>query len=399
MVGAHHTYFAPCPRGLESILREELLTLGAEDSRVTPGGVGFSGPLDLCYRANLESRIASRILWRVAQAPYRSEQDVYRVAADLPWHRWFLPKQTIKVKVSAQHCPLRSLTFVTLRIKDAVCDRFASSCSMRPTVDTTRPDVLIVAFLDAHTVTLYLDTSGEPLFKRGLRRRASEAPLRENLAAGILQLTRWQPDQVLFDPMCGGATLAIEAAMMARRIAPGLGRAFAFEKLRMFETKMWAELYDRSRARRRSGAPTRIVACDRSAKAIQAAKENVAAAGLADAIDLRQADVLTLSAPADTGILVTNPPYGVRVGDDEELAEFYPRLGDWLKQHCPGWTAYLFTGDLRLPKLIRLSPSRRTPLFNGAIECRLYEFKMVKGGNRPGDALQTDRAQEDELTP
>ena len=173
--------------------------------------------------------------------------------------------------------------------------------------------------------------------------------------------------------------------MMACRIAPGLGRGFAFEKLRMFDTKMWAELCDRSRARRRARAPAPIVACDRSAKAIQAAKENVAAAGLADAIDLRQADVLTLSAPADAGILVTNPPYGVRVGDDEELAEFYPRLGDWLKQRCPGWTAYLFTGDFRLPKLIRLSPSRRTPLFNGAIECRLYEFKMVKGGNRPGD--------------
>ena len=367
------------------MLHDELLALGAGDLCVTPGGVGFTGPLALCYRANLESRIASRILWRVAQAPYRSEQDVYRIAAGVPWDRWFTPKQTIKAKVSAQQCPLRSLTFVTLRIKDAVCDRFAGSRSPRPTVDTAKPDVLIVAFLDPHTVTLYLDTSGEPLFKRGLRRRVSEAPLRENLAAGILRLTGWRPDQVLFDPMCGGATLPIEAAMMACEIAPGLGRSFAFEKFQMFERKVWADLCRQSRARQRTRAPAPIVACDRSATAIQAAKENVMAAGLADAIDLRQADVLTLPAPAETGILVANPPYGVRVGDEEHMAEFYPRLGDWLKQRLSGWRAYLFTGDLRLPKLIRLSPSRRTPLFNGAIECRLYEFKMVKGGNRPGD--------------
>jgi 23S rRNA (guanine2445-N2)-methyltransferase len=383
------TFFAPCPRGLESILHDELLALGAVDPLVTPGGVGFSGSLALCYRANLESRIASRILWRVAQVPYRSEQDVYQAAVDVPWHQWFSPRQTIKVKVSAQQCPLRSLAFVTLRIKDAVCDRFSTSCSRRPTVDTARPDILIAAFLDPHTVTLYLDTSGDPLFKRGLRRRVSEAPLRENLAAGILRLTGWQPDQVLFDPMCGGATLPIEAAMIARDIAPGLGRSFAFEKLQMFDKKVWADLCDRSRARQRARAPAPIFACDRSTKAIEAAKDNVTAAGVADTIDLKHANLLTLTAPAEAGILVANPPYGVRVGDDEQMAKFYPLLGDWLKQRWSGWMACLFTGDLRLPKLIGLAPSRRTPLFNGAIECRLYQFKMVKGGNRPRDTRPT----------
>jgi len=385
METTHHTLFAACPRGLESILHDELLALGAVDPVVTPGGVGFRGSLALCYLANLESRIASRILWRVAHAPYRSEQDVYRVAAEVPWHQWFSPAHTIKVRVSAQQCPLRSLDFVTLRIKDAVCDRFARSCSRRPSVDTVRPDILIVAFLDQQTMTLYLDTSGDPLFKRGLRQRVSEAPLRENLAAGILRLTGWQPDQVLFDPMCGGATLPIEAAMIARGIAPGLGRPFAFQKLRSFDKKVWVDLCDRSRARQRTCAPAPIFASDRSAKAIQAAKANVAAAGFADAIDLKKADLLTAPAPAETGIIVANPPYGLRVGDDEQMARFYPLLGDCLKQRYAGWTAYLFTGDLRLPKLIRLSPSRRTPLFNGAIECRLYQFKLVAGGNRPGD--------------
>ena len=386
----HYTFFAPCPRGLESILHDELLTLDAADLLVRPGGVRFSGSLALCYRMNLESRIASRILWRVAEAPYRSDQDIYHVAADLPWHQWFSPAQTIKVKVSAQQCPLQSLAFVTLRIKDAVCDRFAACCARRPTVDTTRPDILIVAFLDQQTVTLYLDTSGDPLFKRGLRQRMSEAPLRENLAAGILRLSGWQPNQVLFDPMCGGATLPIEAAMIARNIAPGLGRSFAFEKLQTFERKVWTELCTQSRARQRPYDQVPIFACDRSARAIQTAQVNVTAAGFADTIRLKQANVLTMEAPADTGILVANPPYGRRMSDDEQMARFYPLLGDCLKQRYAGWTAHLFSGDLRLPKLIGLSTSRRTPLFNGAIECRLYQFNLFTGGNRQRERLKTN---------
>ncbi len=384
-----HTFFAPCPRGLESVLHDELLMLGAAHPSVVTGGVGFTGSLALCYRANLESRIASRILWRVIQAPYRSEQDLYQVAHDFPWQQWFLPTQTIKVKVSAQQCPLKSLDFVTLRIKDAICDRFIISCSRRPSVDTTRPDILIVAFLDQQTVTFYLDTSGDPLFKRGLRQRVSEAPLRENLAAGILRLAGWRPDQVLLDPMCGGATIPIEAAMIAHDIAPGLGRSFAFERLRTFEKQVWADLCDRSRARQRKRAPAPIFACDRSRKAIQVAEDNVTAAGLADSIHLKQANLLAVNAPADQGILVANPPYGMRIGDDDEMARFYPLLGDCLKRRFTGWTAYLFTGDLRLPKLIGLSPSRRTPLFNGAIECRLYQFKLVTGGNRQRKGITT----------
>ena len=381
-----HTFFAPCPRGLESILHEELLTLGAVDPIVTPGGVGFGGSLDVCYRANLESRIASRILWRVAQGPYDSEEDLYHLASTLPWHEWFLPTHTIKVKVSAQQCPLQSLNFATLRIKDAVCDRFIKISSSRPSVDTTRPDILIVAFLDERTATLYLDTSGDPLFKRGLRRRMSDAPLRENLAAGILRLAGWQPDRVLYDPMCGGATLPIEAAMMAHNIAPGLGRSFAFEKLQMFDKKVWDGLCDYSRARQRRRAPAPIFASDESAKAIQAAEANVSAAGLAVSVYFKQGNFLTISPPADAGILIANPPYGHRMGNEQAMARFYPLLGDCLKQRYAGWTAYLFTGDLRLPKLIGLSTSRRTPLFNGDIDCRLYQFKLIAGRHRPQES-------------
>ncbi len=375
-------FFAPCPRGLEGVLCAELEQLGAQTVVAMPGGAGFAGPFALCYRINLESRIASRVLWRVFHGSYGDEQDLYRAARELPWPDWFAARRTIKVKVSAQHCPLKSLDFVTLRIKDAVCDQFREATGARPSVDTRQPDIRIDAFLDHQDVTLYLDTSGEALFKRGLRKAVTEAPLRENLAAGILRLTGWTGQQALLDPMCGSGTILMEAALMARHIAPGLGRRFAFEKLTNFDPRAWRELCEVSRSRQAARTPLVIYGSDLEGKALHAARANLEAAGLADAVALKQADVLALKPPAGEGVLVTNPPYGVRIGEEEALAEFYPRLGDSLKRNFAGWRAYIFTADLRLPKLIGLAASRRTPLFNGALECRLFEFKLVQGPMR-----------------
>jgi putative N6-adenine-specific DNA methylase len=375
-------FFAPCPRGLESVLADELEALGAQAIVPTPGGVGFTGPFDLCYRVNLESRTASRVLWRVWQGPYRSEANLYDAAASLPWRDWFSVERTIKVKVSAQQCPLKSLDFVTLRIKDAVCDHFFSAVKVRPSVDTAKPDVRVDAFLDATQATLYLDTSGEPLFKRGFRAARTEAPLRENLAAGILKLSSWTPDQALLDPMCGGGTFLLEAVQIARRIAPGLGRGFAFEKMNNFRQPVWRAICEASRAQQQPANSLRIYGSDVNGSTLQATRANLEAAGLADAVTLKQVSVLDVKAPAESGALVMNPPYGIRTGEQDDLAELYPQLGDVLKQRFAGWRAYLFTADLRLPKLIRLAPSRRIPLFNGALECRLYEFKLVEGSMR-----------------
>ena len=382
MDGPREQFFAPCPRGLESVLADELKALDAGSLAPTQGGVGFSGPFALCYRVNLESRIASRVLWRVWQGPYRREQDLYEAAAALPWRDWFFQDRTIKVKVSAQQCPLKSLDFVTLRIKDAICDYFFRIAKARPSVDTAAPDVRIDAFLDATHALLYLDTSGEPLFKRGFRAARTDAPLRENLAAGLLKLAGWTPDQVLLDPMCGGGTFLLEAAQVARRIAPGLGRRFAFEKLNGFQDKPWQALCDASRAQQRADQPLGIFGSDVNGSVLSAARANLEAAGLADAVTLKQVSVLDVKPPAESGVVLMNPPYGVRTGEQDELAELYPRLGDVLKQRFAGWRAYIFTADLRLPKLIRLTPSRRTPLFNGALECRLYEFRLVQGPMR-----------------
>jgi putative N6-adenine-specific DNA methylase len=386
--GPREQFFAPCPRGLESVLADELKALGAQDLAPTQGGVGFAGAFDLCYRANLESRIASRVLWRIWRGPYRGEQDLYDAAAGLPWRDWFPPDRTIKVKVSAQQCPLTSLDFVTLRIKDAACDTFFRLAGARPSVDTASPDIRIDAFLDATQATLYLDTSGEPLFKRGFRAARTEAPLRENLAAGILTLSGWTPAQALLDPMCGGGTFLLEAARMARGIAPGLGRRFAFEKLNHFDERAWRALCEAGRARRPADPSPAIFGSDVNGNTLGAARANLEAAGLADAVSLKQVSVLDAKPPAESGVLVMNPPYGVRTGEEAGLAGLYPRLGDVLKQRFAGWRACIFTADLRLPKLIRLTPSRRIPLFNGALECRLYQFQLVQGSMRRGPSRQ-----------
>ena len=375
-------FFAPCPRGLEAVLLSDLTALGAQNARATEGGVEFSGDWALCYRANLESRIASRILWRVAETQYRNEQDIYKAAFELQWQRWFDVTNTIRVNTTAIRCPLKSLEFITLRIKDAVCDRFRAERGRRPNVDTRSPDVRIAAFLDARNVTVYLDTSGEPLYKRGYRAERGEAPLKENLAAGILALTGWDTEEPLFDPMCGSGTFLIEAAMMALRIPPGAGRGFGFERLLAHDPKLWRALREAATGAHQKQRALPVFGADVSGKELRLAHQNLKAAGLDRAVELRKTDVLEVSAPAPFGTMVLNPPYGVRIGERKAMAEFYPQLGSALKNRFAGWRCYILSADPDLPRLIRLKATKRTPLFNGPLECRLYEYRVIAGSMR-----------------
>jgi 23S rRNA (guanine2445-N2)-methyltransferase len=375
-------FFATCPRGLELLLAEELEPLNAEAIDATGGGVEFSGEFPLCYRVNLESRIASRILWRVGSARYRNEDDIYRAAFALPWNDWFEPERTLRVDVSGIRSPLTSLNFATLKIKDAVCDKMRRLSGRRPSVNTRQPDIPIQGHLTDRDFILYIDTTGEPLFKRGKRIAAGQAPLRENLAAGILRLAGWAPGTALLDPMCGSGTFLVEAAQIALDIAPGLGRHFAFERLKNFANRRWRDLWQQSTARQKPKVLLPIYGSDISNEALTSARANLAAAGLEPVVSLKRANILEVSAPAKEGVIVTNPPYGVRLGEQQELAELYPKLGDLLKKQFSGWRAYILSADMRLPKLIRLAASRRTPLFNGALECRLFEYKMVAGTMR-----------------
>ena len=375
-------FFASCPRGLEALLAEDLVTAGVKDLKQIPGGVHFASEWPACYAANLHSRIATRILWRVAHGRYAKEDDIYNLALGTAWPTWFNAEQTIRVDVTAVKSPLKSLEFITLRIKDAICDRFRADVNKRPNVDTREPQVRMHAFITADECTLYIDTSGAPLYQRGLRQKTVEAPLKENVAAGILRLSGWQPGVPLLDPMCGSGTFLVEAAQMALGIAPGAGRGFGFQQLKNFELELWKELLEEAMDAERPAADAQIYGSDISPVAVRAALANLDRAGLLPAVTLSTGDLLEIAAPAASGILIANPPYGERLSELDELAAFYPLLGSALKRNFAGWNCYLLTADLRLPKLMRLTPSKKTPLYNGAIECRLFEFKMVAGSNR-----------------
>ena len=375
-------FFATCPRGLEAVLAGELAALQAQSIQAVDGGVQFAGPLTLGYAANLWSRVASRVLWRVGQSRYRTEQDVYGIVKRLEWPKWFAVERTLRVNVSAIKAPVKSLDFVTLRIKDAICDVFRARSGKRPSIDTHAPDVRVHAFLTATDCTLYLDTSGEPLFKRGYRREAGAAPLRENLAAGMLALSGWTPAVTLLDPMCGSGTIVCEAAQIAAQRAPGIGRAFGFEKLLNFDAKAWERMREAAYKSENNSIKTNIYGSDLRGDALALARANLDELDLADKVVLKQANVFEMPAPAPSGIIVTNPPYGVRLEERDALAAFYPKLGDALKQRFSGWTAYILSSDMQLAKGIGLAASKRTPLFNGALECRLFEYRLVAGSMR-----------------
>jgi putative N6-adenine-specific DNA methylase len=368
---------------LEPLLETELIAAGAQIVRQLPAGVLFMADAAAEMRANLTSRIATRILRKVGFTRYHKEEHIYRAALDLPWPSWFSVDKTIAVKVGAQNAPLKSLNFITLKIKDAICDRFREETRERPSVDTESPDVPVYAFFTPDAVTFYLDTSGVPLFKRGFKTEASAASIKENLAAGLLLLSGWEPGTPLLDPMCGAGTILIEAADMALNRAPGRGRGFAFEHYRDFDAALWKRIKAEARAQEKPLRKLPIFGSDQDRWVIDKARNNLVAAGYADVIELQVSDALELHAPAPTGTIVTNPPYGERLGNGEELADWYPQLGDWLKKNFSGWDAWIISGDPLLPKLMGLKASRRIPLFNGPIETRFLQYKVIAGSMRP----------------
>jgi putative N6-adenine-specific DNA methylase len=393
------SFFCPCPRGMEAALAEELTEIGQQSSTLkvhnqVPGGVHCSGTLVDSYRINLHSRIASRVLMRIGHSSYDNENDIYDLVLEQQWEDWFDYEQTIRVDLTAVKLPLKSLEFTTLKIKDGICDRFRDQFGKRPSVNTREPDMRIFGFLDQRNCTIYLDTSGEALFKRGWREETGDAPLRENLAAGLLRVAGWKPGMPLFDPMCGSGTILIEAAQMVQGIPPGARRRFAFEKFRDFDRAAWQAIKAEIKPNPLPAEPT-IFGSDISGDMVAMTRHNLRVAGILFDVPLKQIEAQQVQPPtAQPGILLTNPPYGERIGvrgdstmpQDEMAGQFYSALGTTLKQRFAGWTVFLFTADLSLPKLLRLKEARKTPFFNGALECRLFRFDMVAGFNRREEA-------------
>ena len=378
-------FFATCPRGLEALLAEDIAACGGAEVAIAPGGAGFSGNSEVGYRLNLHSRIATRVLRRVASADFSNEQDIYRLAYDVDWRRLFDVARSIRVYVTAVRAPFKSTEYVTLKVKDAVCDRFRADVGKRPDVNTAAPDVRIHLFVTEKTATLYVDTSGEPLWLRGQKVAKFAAPLKENLAAGILRLAGWTPGTPLLDPMCGSGTFLLEAVGMALGDAPGLARDmkdFGFTKLLDYEPALWKRLCMEAADKRVMADKLTIWGSDNDPDAVERARQNLAHAGVDDLVELRCADLLEIEPPAPTGILVANPPYGERLGEAQALAAFYPQLGSALKQRFAGWHCWLLSADTNLPKGLGLKPAKKIPLYNGNLECRLYGFPMVAGSAR-----------------
>jgi putative N6-adenine-specific DNA methylase len=482
-------FFVVCPGGLEVPLAQELAEIAQRpDSKAlgtwvidpTPtsptGGIGLAGPLSAAMALNLHSRIASRVLLQMAQAPYRQEDDLYKLASGLAWEDWFTSKQTLRVDVTAHRSPLKSLNFATLKIKDAIVDRLRDVTGDRPSIDTAFPDIRVQAHLTATQVTIYLDTSGEALFKRGWRDEKGDAPLKENLAAGILSITGWKPGQTLFDPMCGSGTFLIEAAQIALAIPPGGIRAgmygddakpsrlayrplitsahgFGFQRLKPFneaaEQKRWAGLTEsclNEILERRKQYPNAqslgISGSDINEKLVSMFRGNWQRAQLPDQPVVRQIDAMASKPPVSSqgGIMLLNPPYGERLvikggrgqekgvrdadyeaeepenrfelnletgrqsakrssreslkklqaqeEQDPKFVEFLRQFGQHLKDAFGGWNIFVLTADMALPGQLRIKESKRTPLFNGPLECRLFKFEMHQ--KRPASKEQDE---------
>jgi putative N6-adenine-specific DNA methylase len=381
-------FFAVCPSGLEEVLAAELRAAGGVAIRVEHGGVAFTGTMRAAYSANLHSRIASRILWQVGRRGYSNEQHLYDATQEVRWQDLMSPQQTLRVDVTASRSSVRSLEFAMLRIKDGIVDRLRELTGERPSIERTDPDVRVFAFLDATTVTLYVDLSGEPLFKRGWRADKGEAPLKENLAAGLLALANWRPPMPLLDPFCGSGTIVIEAALIAARRAPGLNRRFAFERLKGFDSHTWRLLKDTARAAVDDSAPALLVGSDISTRVVEQAAVNSGLAGLQAWLDngrlrFEAIDARNANAPAEHGMIISNPPYGEQSAPKSaSVAAMMANVGDRLKQAFSGWEAWFLTSDRSLPGQLHLRETRKTVLHNGPLECRFFRFELVAGGYR-----------------
>jgi len=372
--------FAPCPHGLEDALHAELDALGYHGLRKGRAGCHFEADWNGVLRANLYSRLATRVLVQLAHAPVRTEDDILALARDTEWERWFGPEHTLRVDTSAVRSPMQSLQYCNLRAKDGICDRLREHEGARPSIDTVRPDARVHLFLDENSATLYLDTSGESLFKRGWRLEKGEAPLRENLAAGLLALADWNPSAPLMDPFCGSGTILIEAAWIALGVPPGIWRPFGFERLRDHDSRHWRDIKDDARSRIATALDAPLIGHDIDPRAIAAAEGNRERAMLTpDTIRFSTGDARQVTPDCGPGWLVSNPPYGERMEDDPS---FWPEWAENLKRHYAGWKVNVITNDLELPARLRLKPKRRHPVHNGALDCRLFTFEMVEKGYR-----------------
>lgn len=370
-------YFATVARGLEPYAAAELEALGADT--VEPGfcGVSFRGDRYLLYKVNLWARLPFRILLQLGEISSRDGDDLYHSLQAMDWSTYLTPEQTLAVTATGKNRRLNHTHFTAVRVKQAIVDQQQRQQGARSSVDTQQPDVRVNVHIHSDRCTVSLDSSGSSLHRRGYRPAMGQAPLKESLAAALIQMTGWQPHQPFCDPLCGSGTLPLEASLKALNIAPGLFRdRFGFETWPDFEVDTFQQLVEQARAAQHNSLSAPIVGCDQDGEVLHQARINARNCGVRDHIRLLQADLAAIEPPADHGILLCNPPYGERLGTDQDLGALYRLLGDVLKQRFKGWTAFVLSGNKALAKTIGLKSARRIPVLNGAIQCQLMQYEL-----------------------
>jgi putative N6-adenine-specific DNA methylase len=368
-------YFATTAKGLEEVLAGELHVLGVRDITPGTGGVHFRGSRADGYRSCLWLRTANRVLQPIGAFPCHSPEQLYEGVRSCPWEELLTPEMTLALDASVRDSALTHSRFVALKGKDAIVDRLRDHYGRRPDIDTVAPDFPVNLHLAGNFCTVSLDLAGEGLHRRGYRLDRTVAPLRETLAAGMLLLTGWDGRTPFVDPMCGSGTLPLEAALLATRTAPGLSRGFAFQKWPGFDPRSWQALRDEAHQLRQPAASA-IIGSDCDPRALRAAHDNASRLPCASVVTWARADFAVLAPPTDSGTLLINPPYGERLKDDGSLELLYRKIGDTLKQRWTGWTAWILTGNQEASKRIGLKATRRIPLWNGPLECRLLKYEL-----------------------
>lgn len=374
-------FIAKTLHGLENVLARELLFLGAGEVERINRAVSFSGDMELLYKANLHLRTALRIIQPVHHFEAYNEDRLYTEVYNFDWFPFLKINQTFAIDATVSSDRFRHSKYVALKTKDAIVDQFRKRIGRRPSIDTENPDVRINIHVFKTSFTISLDSSGDSLHKRGYRMRAHPAPLNEVLAAGMIKLSGWTPDQVLVDPMCGSGTLLIEAAMQARNIPPApRNRRFGFQNWKNYDPDLWKKLLSDSRDQIKE-PDLQIMGFDQEQYALDITKESLLKFRLERFVSLRKRNFFKMDPPAEAGIIVTNPPYGERIGTGD-MEAFYERIGDHLKQNWTGWEAWIISSNMEALKRFGLRPSKKLVLFNGPLECKFQQFEMYSGSRK-----------------
>lgn len=370
-------YFATVARGLEPVATQELERLGAQEVRPDFTGVHFVGDKATLYRVNLWARTIFRVLVPIREFPCPNAETLYREVQKISWDEYLQPNQTLAVDCTGGNQNLNHTHFTALQVKNAIVDQQRLKFSQRSSVDARNPDVLINTHIHQDRCILSLDSSGSSLHRRGYRQAVGLAPLKETLAAALLDMAGWDSSLAFLDPLCGSGTLPIEAGLKALNIAPGLFRKkFGFESWLDFDKQLWQELLREAQNSRIPRLEALISGSDRDSDVLLQAHSNAERCGINHQISFTQIELSQIEAPADCGFIICNPPYGERLGDPQALGELYKTLGDIFKQRFKGWTAFVLTGNKELAKRVGLKASRRIPVYNGSLACTLLKYEL-----------------------